>query len=407
MKAPATCSCKPSRKWNWVYSLLFLALQANALTDSQYHVATEPNHLLLDSVDHWDAESASDCVTYQRPLEWEGQWLREKKVFDLSVGSISSKQFLTYQRLKIHHMLTNKLEFRLHWLEERDYEQDRMALPLELRYQFTHHFALAVFGRPSLYKSEDDIGAAVALKPSAEREIQAAVLWGDFQRNQKNLNSDSWSEPPVAYTLTSTYIPATENKDFRRTEMHYEPNSTRSLAGSPVSTLGYQMISLSGLNSRDNGYIWSYRLLMDKSYHEDHGANLIRIRTRVISQLECAWYHGPYQLKPGLNYSYRQNQKNQGQDIAREILPTFWFQFPETPKSWGAHTLSIGYDATVFKRDSTLQPDQNKIEHRGNVRSSMKFNRAGELALLLTFDLDRFGSGETWEGGAAQFRLDF
>ena len=377
------------------------------LSDSRYHVATEPAHLLLDSVDHWDSEASSDLITYQRPLEWDGLWLRGKKVFDLSIGSISTKQFLTYHRLKIHHMLTERLEFRLHWLEERDFEQDRIALPIELRYQFTSKIAVAVFGQPSLYKSEDDLGATLAFNPKPERQIEASILWGDFQRNQKNLNSDSWSEPPVAYTLTSTFLPSDSKADFRKIEAHYEPNSTRALGATPVATLSYQMISIAALKSRDSGYQYGYRLLADKSYFEDHGTNTIRTRKRLLTQIECGWYHGPYLLKPGINFFYRENQKNQDQEITREILPTFWFEFPEKPKSFGAHVVSLGYDATVFDRDSTMRSNQNKIEHRGNLKSSMKFKRAGELAFLLTFDLDRFGTGETWEGGASQFRLDF
>ncbi len=334
-------------------------------------------------------------------------WLRGKKVFDLSIGSISTKQFLTYHRLKIHHMMTEKLEFRLHWLEERDFEQDRIALPIELRYQFTNKFALAVFGQPSLYKSEDDLGATLAFNPQPERQVEASILWGDFQRNQKNLNSDTWSRPPVAYTLTSTYLPTGETNDFRRIEAHYEPNSVRALGATPVATLSYQMISIKGLKWHKRGYQYGYRLLADKSYHENHSTNLIQTRTRLLTQLECSWHQGPYKLKPGLNFFYRENQKNQAQEITREILPTFWFEFPEKPKSFGAHILSLGYDATVFERDSTIYDNQNKIEHRGNVKTAMKFKRAGELAFLLTFDLDRFGTGETWEGGASQFRLDF
>ena len=75
-------------------------------------------------------------------------------------------------------------------------------------------------------------------------------------------------------------------------------------------------------------------------------------------------------------------------------------------RAWGTRILSLGYDATVFQESNTAGRDTD-IEHRLNVKSTMRFKKAGELALLFTFDADRFGSEETWEGGAGQFRVEF
>jgi hypothetical protein len=375
------------------------------LTDSEYHGATEPRQLLLDSHSHWDSEAASDFITYQRALEWDEAWLRSSKVFDLTIGSISSKQFLTYQRLKLHHQLTERLELRLKWLEARDFEQDRVALPLELRYRLGERFSLGLFGQPSLYKSEDDIGVTAAFRPRPEKEIQLAALWADFQRNKRNLDADRWSSPPRAYTLTSTFL--RQNSGFRRFEAHYEPCSVRELNGAATQTLCYQMLSLSGHRILGLNSSIGYRLQADRAIHEDHTATLTRQRQRSLNQIEFGWYEGPYQLKPGVNFQYRETRHNGDLEITRDVTPTFWFVFPETTKQWGRHTWSLGYDASVFDRDSTLQRGRRDFEQRGNLKSSMKFSKAGELALLFTFDLDRFGSGETWEGGAGQFRTEF
>src|SRR5262249_50639834 len=111
-------------------------------------------------------------------------------------------------------------------------------------------------------------------------------------------------------------------------------------------------------------------------------------------------------LKPGLNFQYRETHRDGDSEITRDIVPTFWFVFPEVAKEWGRHSWSLGYDATVFDRDSTLQSDHRAIEHRGNIKSSMRFARAGRRARLSTFDLDRSGSEEPWEGGAGHFGLD-
>ncbi len=378
------------------------------LTDSQYHVATEPEHLLLDSYTHWDSEADSDFFTYQRPIEWDGLWYRGTRVFDLSVGSISSKQFLYYQRLKLHHGLSESVEFRLHWLQERDFEEDRIAMPLELRFRLSERWFLSVLGQPSLYKSEDDVGFAVAFRPSDEREIQITGIWGDFQRNIRNLDTDEWGQAPQAWTLTSTDLSSEAGpSDFRRFEYHIEPKSIRTQNGVPVTSLSYQSLYLSGFKTRKNGHTLGYRIFADRAFHDDHVNTLVRLRHRSILQAEYGSRIGPHMFRPGFTFTYRENRINQHQEIHRAVLPYFWFEFPTRSKNFGISTWSVGYDATVFDRDSTLKSDDRALEHRLNLKSSLKFSKAGELAFLFTFDLDRFGSGETWEGGAGQFRLDF
>lgn len=424
MKAPAICSCKPSRKWssaNKKVSELFsqcVALIACAvalttgpahayLSNSNYHVVTEPGTLLLDSYTHWDSEASSDYITYQRPFEWEGSWWRSTRAFDLTMGSISSKQFLNDQRLKLYAPLSESVEFRLHWLQERDFEQDRIAMPLELRFRLTPEIFMSILGQPSLYKAEDDVGVALAVRTTATTEFQLTGLWGDFQRNQRNLNSDRWSKAPVAWTFTATDLSGEGASDFTRFEVHYEPKSVRSLGTSPTRTLSYQSAYFSGLTTFGLGSSLGYRILADRASDVDHTNSTNRTRFRSLNQIEYATYGGPVRVRPGANFFYREIHLDAGREYYREILPTIWADFPETDKAWARTSWSLGYDATVFNRDSSERGDDRAIEHRLNVKWNMTFTKAGELSLLFTFDLDRFGSDETWEGGCGQFRLLF
>lgn len=383
------------------------------MSDSQYHVATEPGELLLDSYTHWDSEAASDFIVYQRPIEWDGSWWRSTRSFDLSVGSISSKQFLNYQRLKLYVPLSESVEFRLHWLQERDFEQDRIAMPVELRFRLHEKWFLSVFGETSLYKSEDDVGLGLAFKPTESREIQVTGLWGDFQRSQRNLQSDRWTKAPVAWTLTSTYLPTSEDRpgagpnDFRRTEIHYEPPSIRSNGTTNSRTLTSHSFYFSGLRTFGLGSSWGYRILFDRAEDEDHIGGTHRKRLRSLNQFEYGYFAGPIRLRPAINMFYREYDLNPNREYYREVLPAFWVDLPAKAKAWGEHAWSIGYDGTVFNRDSSQRGHDREIEHRLNLKSTMKFSKAGELALLFTVDVDRFGSGETWEGGCGQFRLLF
>ena len=89
------------------------------------------------------------------------------------------------------------MQFRLHLLEERDWEQDYSQIPIELKFTLSSKWAVSAFGVPSLYKAEDDVGAAVYFAPNSEWEYRLSGVWGDFQRNQRNLDSDRWATAPM------------------------------------------------------------------------------------------------------------------------------------------------------------------------------------------------------------------
>lgn len=383
---------------------LFVAPAHAFTTDNHAFVATELNEWSLDSQTHWDPEASSDFITYQRPLAWENQWLRKSKTFDLSIGSISSKQFINYQRLKLDQALTEKLEFRFRFIKEGDFEQDRAQMPLELKYNLNSNFAFSLFGSPSLFKSEDDVGVSLYLTPADDWEWRLSGIWGDYDRNNRNLAADEWSEAPFGATLSAQYLPEDRPDDFFRAEGHWERPSQRTNAGIPVQNLAQESVFVTGWRTGENGRGFGARILYDRAFASN--GTVTRTRKRSLNQFEYAFIMGPHIVRPGLNFFYRENRDAGDQFIYREVLPTVWMQMLPRSKSWGTGTPSVGYDATVFQQKHQASEDRN-LEHRLNLKYHMRFNKAGELALLFTFDLDRFGSGETWEGGAGQFRMDF
>ena len=360
-----------------------------------YSVATGKEPLALDSIDLWDSEASSDFVTYQLPLEWEGQWWRANQSFDLSVGSISSKHFLSYKRIKVRKFLTEKLELNLQYLEARDFEQDRSSLPLELIYWFKPKWGLSAFGTPSLYKSEDDIGLALHFRPTKDFTIRFSNLWGDFQLNERNIQPDRWTMPAYSQTLSATYLPEDSQK-FLNAELHYEPQSTRvNTAAGTRTDLSYRALLLTAN--------WG-RLLYDEADQSLNGE--VSKRQRFLNQFEKSFWLGAHRVRPGLNIFYRQTRRGLQQTIDREVLPTVWVDGPQRPMAWGVRTVSAGLDSTIFSRevDGGIS---DSWQNRLNIKLDMRFIKSGQLALLFTADLDQLGSGESWEGGAGQFRIDF
>lgn len=356
----------------------------------------------MDSESHWDSESSSDLITYQRSLEWDAAYWQTPQTFDLSIGSISSKQFLIYQRAKIEKALTDDVSVFIGWLDERDFEQDRRELPLELRYALNSRWSVAGFGMPSLYKAENDVGLAL-IHRYENWNFRLSALWGDFERKKRTLTGDSWAESPFAATLSATYLPE-KKSDFLNVEAHTEPRSQRSKGGVITSELNHDSIFAEGRRTLESGRAVGGRVLLDRAFHSD--GLVARERRRYLGQVEYSIPVSSYTLTPGLNAFYREIRIGSDRVLFRELLTSIWLAGAPSNRAWGTRTLSVGYDGTVFDRQDDQEHARN-FEHRLNTKIGMKFKHAGELALLLTFDLDEFGGGETWEGGAGQFRLDF
>ncbi len=376
-------------------------------TDQHYRVTSEPAQLGLDSADRWDSEAASDFVTYQRPINWELNYWRQNRIYDLTVGSISGRQFLKYQRLKIYHDLSDRLQFRLHWLVERDFEQDRSATPVELKFKLTNQWAISAFGETSFYKEENDVGGSLFYYPTPDQELRVSGLWGDFQRNQRTVRNDSWLHAPAAFTLSYLFTPIAATQTFHRAELHWEHPSVRAVAGKPTARLSYHSMYFVGVRSLDGGRSLGWRLFYDDSEAIDITNDLVRRRKRSLNQVEYQMRMGPHVLRPGINFFYREGREDNNQEIVREILPTLWMEFLPRIRSWGTALPSFGYDTTFFQQQTSLRTNENTWEHRLNGKYEMLFKNSATLSLLFTFDLDRFGTSETWEGGAAQFSLMF
>ncbi|NJL25795.1 MAG: hypothetical protein HC902_11880 [Calothrix sp. SM1_5_4] len=346
-------------------------------------------------------------------MAWDGAWLRESNSFDLTYGSISSKQFLIRNRLKISKRLTDRLSFHFHWFEDRDFEQDRRALPIELKYAVSDHLAVSAFGSTSLYKAENDIGASLFWTPTADWEVRASGVWGDFQRKVRTLKTDSWQEQAQGWTLSATRLPPTV-PDFQYAEIHYEPRSRRADRGLPVRDLAYRSLFFEGLSGP-----WGWRILYEDALDCDYGndasagtgTNSVTQRRRALHQFEYSLHIGDgHSLTPGLNAFYREVRGDDELRIYRELLPTLWLHTPMRDKAWGRVRWDYGYDATIYELRHTRQQGHETtdrdLHHRLNVKPVMQFKQGGELSLLFTIDLDRPGA-EPWEGGAAQFRTEF
>jgi hypothetical protein len=74
--------------------------------------------------------------------------------------------------------------------------------------------------------------------------------------------------------------------------------------------------------------------------------------------------------------------------------------------------VQLGYDVTWHRISGATYltidgVEDKKFQHRLNLGYDIAFSDDALLKLLITGDLDEFGTARSWEGGNAQFRLVF
>ncbi|MGE0762465.1 MAG: hypothetical protein AB7N80_04230 [Bdellovibrionales bacterium] len=360
-----------------------------------------------------DAEYISDFVSYQKPLSWEAKLWRRQQGFDFSVGSLGGKEFLLDQRLLLTAPFTERLTFRLIWFNDQELEDDFSTQKMEIAYRVGASWGVAGYGSLAFHKEENDVGAALWRRVGlSEARVYFSLL--DFQRNERNRETDRWGKhsEPKAYGLIMRRSIESELGPSWWSEfsVRHEPRAKWNFPD-VERRYEYQRTAAHVKVHRElaDGRARSTRLAWDdKSESETFFApaspseNQVR-RQRIWLQAEQTIPQGKVDLRVGLNHFWRR-YVGLGRDVVyRDWLPTLWLD----RENW-----QFGYDAafrwTSFSGDwLDAKTEHDDINHRLNVLYRWLFADQGELAFLFTFDLDRFGTEETWQGGSSRLQWFF
>lgn len=340
-----------------------------------------------------NGEYDSDFLAYQKSLEWNYEFLNSPQAFDVTVGSLSSKEFLFDQRLKLEKHLTEKLFFTLDWLQARDFDQDFKAFGYEVGYLLFPRAAISIIGSPSFYKSEDDIGGKITLF-GEDVKSEFAAIWYDFQKNQRELTAERWAKgkAPLTVYYQSTWLPKDKkqytifgvmNKFLSRRE----DNSKSSFTEVSAWRAYFQ-------HWKKNSF--GAQLQWEQNFRSTQIDDSL-VRKRLWAQIDKDFYRGKYKVTPGFNIFHRDYFVGEERTVRTTWLPTVWIAGPATQHSEFSSEWSVGMDAAFSARD----------DQRLNLKNSIKFHDKAEIVWLLTFDMDRLVSNEFWEGGNMQFRTAF
>ena len=427
------------RRWLVAILLPLLAAPAGAFDlMPEFHALSEseaPPVGGLDATTLIDSEYQSDVVTYILPLQWESEIAREPRALALTLGSLSNKLFLQHEYLKFSKRLAPGLELRFSHFIQRDLDRDQRHEVIELVQDLGPRLALSVYGEPSFAKRENDIGAALLLRPRERHEIRLFHTWVDFTRQEHNDRPDYFvrGSEPRSMGVVGRCEGCFGARESGVTEISNEATETRSRRDHdwleyfarwetptrwrlPLQSLeyGYEA-QTAGVKARlaptalPGGFL-NLRLQATRKFEGltpqtgGAGGSLDKKLFESLASVELP-ASGAATIEPGLGYFTRDWQAGASSLRHRNLVSFVQFKI---------NRFHLGYEITSFTSDGDRALAANELkteatEHRANFRYVWELEDRAELTVALTGDVDAAlgGSGGLFEGGNGQFRVFF
>jgi hypothetical protein len=403
--------------------------------------------------------------SYRKSDEWERLWFGVPVAVDGTVGSIDGKHFLISNRAKFYKALSSHFEFRFTHFEDRDLEVDRVATILEMIYWSglgwpVRRVGISVYGEPSFFKRQNDMGVALLLNPSPMSEIRLFNTFVDVVRNDRNDRTDRFegSKVPYSFGFVGRHWNGKakpDDGDVHRT-LEYVEYAVRYETDThwrfPDARYDYRywkkFASVSSNISLSPKVALNMRVQFDQKFEAKILDGAGPVAARPASLVDEAWTNerlltvlrfplsslGSWQLTPGLSVNYRRwRASGTGLPTASATgaaggSGSGWGQGDVTYLDWIPHGIlkiplsdADNSDSMTFEYALSLQkqsgesslrsrPDNggpwDLVEHRLSVSYDVMFSNTGSLRIIPTFDVGRLLS-RPWGGGNAQFRMEF
>lgn len=394
----------------------------------EFQSLTETEESLYETPRRFGSEYASDVLAYLRPFDWEYRWLTQKRAFDLSLGSVSSAHFLQETRLKLHAPVNEHLEFRFLFLQERGFERDATHQVVEVIYWPTPKLGLSFYGEPNLYKRDNDTGLSLTYRPIPTHEIRLFHTFVDVMRLKHNDQMNRFIEPhlPYSYGLVGRLWtdPESGKQDFFEYAVRHDTYTLWRFDDAQYDYEYWKVMGyLYGSKALDDRLRLDFRLQFDRKFESrtpispsstQVAGHLKTDRYLSLARLEIG-HLGPYdqwKLTPGIQLTRRDWLGSDGTASYVDFLPHLLWDIPGFGSGDKQDIWHFSYFLTWHRvlGDIWLTDPQGSdtlIEHRLNIGYEFNFGPRTKLILIATGDLDKFFTGQSWDGGSGQFRMDF
>lgn len=386
----------------------------------EFQGVTEEDQGLFDRPNLLGGEFLNRVLSYQKPYDWEYQWLTRDIAVDGTVGSISSVHFLVDSRVKIRTHLTDWLQFRLTWFEERNHERGAEKPVFEIIAWPSNKIGLSLYGDVTYYKRNDDVGLAFLYKPHERHEIRVFNTYVDITRQKRNDRTDTFLDLPYSRGIVGRMFSGPEDRNFFEYALRYENRTTWRF---PDQSYDYRywkyFASLFGSRKMSDRWRLNARIQFDRMFEGNFpfAATSVfqqawrtdRVTAVVQTPLAGIGPHGDWTVTPGILYGHRNWITDSDQLRYNDYIPHVTLNIP-TGEGAYRNSWEFGYQLAWHRKRGgqvIAIPTDNDgaLNHQYNIAYTFAFKEKAEIKLLAGFDGDKFGTGDSWEGGNAQVRI--
>jgi hypothetical protein len=360
------------------------------------------------------SEYESDRLTYQFLSSWHGDFMANEESFQYTAGSLGPTRFFTQGRMRFRKSLNKTFDFQLAYMSEGSLRLNRQSLIFEFFYKPTSWLHLSLYGEPSTLKKQDDIGVASTFLFSAQSQLRLFYTWVDFSHNKRNEAPDRYDSLPASagavwrWYQRDSYLQSSLRHDFH-TKRAYSSGRIYQFGRTEAQILSRHALSPGRETFLQTEFNYSRGFEADT---QNRDGSIDRWENEAVDGLMQLQFPAAFFRLVGLRILYSQWDSDQGRVIHNDILPHLWVAAWEGASAGTPNHFDLGYEFTWHRGQgpmslrSTLD-ERDKLEHRMNARYRYETSEGTSFNVLLTFDLDEFGGGETWEGGAMQFATRF
>ncbi len=398
----------------YLYIHIFLiAVPSFASFDRQYEYRSfsEKEMEVPDYFDKIDSEYTSDILTYSITPTEEVLFQETDKQFLISLGSLSRREFMKDARLKIKQKLNDKIDFKYNYLEQKDFENSQTHSVAEFVIKPLQKVHFSAFAELDFSKVNDNVGFSFSYLPQMNHEVKFFYNMVQFDRNKRNSLDDRFNKKPYTFGFVGRH---TKEKFGKIKYFEYGfLNETSVEWIFPTQDINYEyqrwMGTLRYLNPINEFETFAIFYQLD---HRNDLKEALSTEVPISSldlqrnQLQLNYNNinfEKFELDSGSYIVYRDANLLTG--IARylDVVPYATFHFNKDKDS--AEFWSLGYDVDIHRTDKkdSISKQDTKINHRGNVFWTARFNPQAYLKLAGTLDIDDL----SWEGGNGKFVMEF
>ncbi len=373
----------------------------------------------LDRPAALDSEYQSDVLAYMPSLAEDTAFFSRDAAFDLRLGSLSTKRFLHYERLRARRSLGEKLEFRFTRFTQKDMEEDEDGNWLELVYRLHERVGLSFYGGVSREKEDVDLGAALLFWPWKNLEVRLFHTWVDPEREERSQAGDRFVSGANPNSTGLSVRGFGDQSRFAHAGFRRDlPGVWRFPATSTDVSHDRLTIWLEGTARTSERLGLEARLQWDEK-NEARSAvapataaaqSLARERWQALVSLTVSPPERSFTVRPGVAYIQREWRDGSGAaGRQRNTLPHLTISLPGPERSGDHDRIELGYEATFFNGDGDGRFFNrgfayDAVEQRINARYEFALADQAKLAFLISADAD---AGLTFEGGHGRFLVFF